>query len=481
MKIKVRLISIIVVASIFTLMFAGCGNSTSNTSDNSTAAVQGSSADQTLAQENTKSSEPVTLVYTIWGGETDKQNGVKLLEKVFTPQHPNVKVDIQVYPYGDYDTKITAMVAANDAPDVSTLESMTIAYPLAEQGKLTNLKTFLGSNSELKVDDMVPAGLYYSDPNTLIGIGPGVESVGMFYNIELFKKAGITNIPTDPKKAWSWQEFVDIAKKLTIDTNGKNASETGFDAKNIVQYGFNCALDVNHWGNMLYENGGEYVTKEGKFGLTAPEATEVLQNFADLINVHHVMPTTVMAKSLPSLDVSMSTGKIALFMEGQWLNYSCSQTMKDGIWGVVCMPKMKDNYKTVVMTGILSIFASSKHQNEAWDLEKTLISPDSNLDTIQSGGIMPLIKSWYTQPDLIAKWTENKNSHPEGYEGVFIDGTLNYSRPVPQQYIKNFNNIKNVVDPALDQVWLGKKTAEQAMKEIEAQAQSLIQGRRDVQ
>ena len=41
---------------------------------------------------------------------------------------------------------------------------------------------------------------------------------------------------------------------------------------------------------------------------------------------------------------------------------------------------------------------------------------------------------------------------------------------------ENFNEINTLVGSALEQVWSGKKTAEEAMTEVKSQTDSLVEG-----
>lgn len=42
--------------------------------------------------------------------------------------------------------------------------------------------------------------------------------------------------------------------------------------------------------------------------------------------------------------------------------------------------------------------------------------------------------------------------------------------------MKNFNEINTLVQSALEQVWSGKKTAQEAMTEVKGQTDSLVDG-----
>ncbi len=57
------------------------------------------------------------------------------------------------------------------------------------------------------------------------GIGSCWVAPHMYYNADRLKAAGIEPPSNDPAKAWDWDTFVTNAKLLTIDKNGKNATE----------------------------------------------------------------------------------------------------------------------------------------------------------------------------------------------------------------------------------------------------------------
>lgn len=54
-----------------------------------------------------------------------------------------------------------------------------------------------------------------------------------------------------------------------------------------------------------------------------------------------------------------------------------------------------------------------------------------------------------------------------------MDGTAN--TPITA-YVKNFNKINDIISPALDDLWSGEKTAEEAISSIETDANAQVQG-----
>ncbi|SDM85241.1 ABC transporter substrate-binding protein [Paenibacillus jilunlii] len=462
--------------SIFTVMalvlmlaavLSACSKSGSESSN--TSAPSGSSG-------NSGAKEKITLRMTVWGSPEEVAPYKKAIQR-FEDKFPNIKVELQ-HIAADYDTKLTTMVAGNDVPDIAMMESGTIAFPLAEQGKFYNLQEFLDRDSDISPDTLVPNIIYSLEPGNVIGIGPGPESFGLFYNEDIFKEAGIAPPPSNVADAWTWDEFVETAKKLTVDTNGKTAADPGFDPKKIKQYGVNASTWWGVYSNFIYSNGGDFISADGKsFGLNQPEAVEAIQKISDLMNVYHVSPSPVQSKNIPATNVALQTKKVAMTIDGQWASAGLAQSKFNFNVGV--MPVLKEPVTTVVCA-MFSIFKSTEHPQEAWELMKALIDPEASIDMITAGTWMPSLKDWYTDPALLAKWTENLDSRPSGYKEAIVDVILTKGHQTPTGYVKNFNNIMDIVNPALDKVWLGQQSAQEAMDSIAAKVQAQIKGRRDI-
>ncbi|MGO4546372.1 sugar ABC transporter substrate-binding protein [Paenibacillus sp. 2TAB23] len=465
---KIATVFILMLFLIMTVLSACSKSDSSNGSEAAGGAA--SSADGNAGKES------ITLRLTVWGAPEEVEPYKNVIQK-FEAEHTNIKVELQ-HIAADYDTKLTTMVAGNDVPDIAMMESGSIAYPLAEQGKFYNLQDFLATDSDMNESSLVPNITYSLEPGNVIGIAPGPETFALFYNEDVFKELGIEPPPSKASEAWSWDQFVEVAKQLTLDSNGKNATEDGFDPKNIKQYGLNLPTWWGSYSNFIYSNGGDFVSQDGQsFALNQPEAVEALQKMADLINVHHVSPSPVQAKNIPSTNVALQTKKVAMAIDGQWASSALAKSNFNFNVGV--LPVMKEPMTTVVCA-MFSIFKSSEHPEEAWELVKALIEPEASIDMIKAGTWMPAARDWYTDETLLAKWTEGLASRPSGYKDAVIDVLLNHSHQTPTGYVKNFNKIMDVVNPALDKVWLGKESAQEAMDSIAAKAQEQVKGRRDI-
>ena len=211
------------------------------------------------------------------------------------------------------------MVAGNDEPDVAMMESATIAFPLAEQGKFLNLQDYLDKDTEINMDALVPNITYSAEPGNVIGIGPGPETFVLYYNEDVFKDAGIDPPPADPPNAWTWDQFVDVAKRLTIDKRAATRRRPASIRRTSSSSASTCRLGGALYSNFIYSNGGDFLSADGKtLGLNQPEAVEAIQKMADLINVYHVAPSPLQAKNIPGTNVALQTKKVAMAFDGQW-------------------------------------------------------------------------------------------------------------------------------------------------------------------
>lgn len=478
MKKTLRLIAaIIAVCFVIGIVFTGCGSTATEKKEETTKEQPQAKAEESTKKEQpdaAKKKEPVKLKFTYWGSPIEKK-AVEDAIKKFEAKFDWVTVDAQHIP-GDYGTKITAMVAGNEAPDVAYLGE-NLALPWAEEGKLYNIQEFLDKDTELKKEDFLDNIWYNWAPGKTLGTNTACEAFAIFYNKDMFKEANVPEPPTKAEDAWTWDQFVETAKKLTIDQNGKNALDPAFNPNKIKQYGVQFDMWWGPYMSIVYSNGGDYINEDGtKFALTQPEAVEAIQKMADLINVHHVAPSPVAAKTMPAPAVALQSKQIAMTINGQWILLDLGNSKMN--FGVGVLPKLKRSI-TMVLGAPTVIFKSTKYPEESWLLFKWLANPESSID-LQAGGLwMPLLKKWYTDPALISKWAENNPAHPEGYKNAIMVQAMENGVPAPTYYTKNFGKIDAVVGPALEQVWLGKKTAEQALKEIEAKAQAEIKGRYD--
>ena len=465
---KKRTLVSLVACLLMVCLLAACGGGASSTPAAGTAPAAPAAAPADTGEE-------VTLKYTYWGSTYEKE-AMESAMADFMSLYPNIKVDAQHIP-SDYDTKLAAMVAGNEAPDIGFLRDLQ-ALPLAAEGKLVNILDLVDKDDDLDRDSYIENAYIYWEPGKAYGTFTALEMFGLYYNADLFEAAGVDPLPTKPEDAFTWDELVEVAKKLTVDQNGNTPNDPGFDRTQIRQYGLRFEHNQQTYMCMVKANGGDYVNADGTaFALTESPAAEALQKMADAINVAQVSPTPAEVKSIPAGAVSLISGQTAIYMGGQWNLLDLGESGVN--FGVGILPKGAAGFASTGAQGSLSIFVSSPHQEEAYLLWKYLTNPESSLKLHQSGLWMPLMSSWYEEP-LISEWADTLPAHPEGYRDALCTMATDYMTKNPSAYVKNFAKIDAVVLPAIERIFMGEGSAADILAEIEPQVNDLTDGRYDV-
>ncbi len=76
-------------------------------------------------------------------------------------------------------------------------------------------------------------------------------------------------------------------------------------------------------------------------------------------------------------------------------------------------------------------------------------------------------------------WLDNP-AHPVEVQPAFTDYVINYSRPLPSYYLRNYAAVLDAaIRPAVERLWANRATAAQALREAVQTAAPLMHGRWD--
>lgn len=353
------------------------------------------------AAEEEIEKEPVTLKFTGWEVSPLETESVEKGLEIFMSQNPHITVEYDPIPHDEYTSKMLTMMAAGTAPDVF----FCFAYDyrsFIEGGQLLDITE--NFNKEYSIDDYIDSSAAIMNVDGVYGISSCTVSPVLYYNKEIFDKAGLDYPPSDPAEAWTWDEFVDIANELTIVENGKT-----------TQYGVYGLENSYMFSALIMSNGGSYWDDNNNITETminSPETAEVMQAIYDLRVVDGA--SFLAAQIDPDVFISaanmLQTGKIAMLVDGSWALQELANM--DFEVGVGVLPKFKDAV-THGQAHLHTAWVNTEHPQEAWELINFLSGDDYLLANIQAGLWMPHKKEYYTE-EGIAKWY-NPDVHPEGF------------------------------------------------------------------
>lgn len=438
-------------------VFAGCGTEKEPAAGEKTA-------DKAPAKtaDSKAPAEKVQLTYSYWGAADEQKTMDEQLAK-FNESQDKIEVKGMIIPWESYATKLNTMATAGELPDIGNqIEQLIIRW--AAEGILADTSSMFGEGEAKPLESLA-----YKYKGKTVAYASANEVLLLYYNKDMFDKAGVAYPPASADQAWTWDQFVDTAKKLTFDKNGKTPNDSGFDAQNITQYG--CLVENLPWQLEVwaYSNGSGFYSEDGtKVIINEPAAIESIQKVADLYLKDKVAPLSVGATD-DSIQRSIIAKTCAMGTGGQWNIGTCLGTAKkEGLnYGVGVLPYMKEK-ATLNTAGATVIFNTTKHLNEAFEYVKWAALEENAWGMISTGITMPRLEKWYTDETLLHKWIDNENFPPyDMYKSAVVDYAMDSSiaRPAAWFFVDNTNDFNPLLGSILGDVWTGKTTAEKAITE----------------
>lgn len=253
------------------------------------------------------------LEISFWHGMSGKLgDAMDLLVAEFNALHTG-EIYVNAQFMGEYNIlnqKLIAAVAADMPPDIAQVfESWT--DELVQEGIVAPLDAMIDGPHGFDRKDVVPVLLDNVTVRGKIWSLPYNKSVqALYWNKRMFKEAGL-----DPEKPpATWEELVEVAKKLTVDKDGDGTPD---------QWGLGVTSDVWLFINLIHSFGGECVTADGRKSLCDSDAAVFAGHFLqDLTGKYKVALRCTgreYQNKFASEDVAMFFGTVVskVFIEGK--------------------------------------------------------------------------------------------------------------------------------------------------------------------
>lgn len=401
--------------------------------------------------------EEFTIRYSGWNVEEDWAQGFESFKKLY----PKATIEYEYVSGGEYRTKMNVLRMSDDLPDAASfLPDMVYSY--AESNSLMELSPYVAQSEFAK---NLAFGVWYLVDGNKYGYLWNAAQVGLYYNKSALQNAGIS-VPSTVDDAWTWDEFVEVAKQLTVDADGKHPGESGFDAENIKRYGVHMP-----WAGVLQaliiSNNADFVDRNGNPTMDSSEFVEVIQKVADLANVHHAMPSFVSLKGFPGPGNTFKNDQVAIAINGTWIQDTEFRRSEYEDFGIGVMPYFKKP-TAQKSTSIQAVAANSKYPKQALDLVFQVTSVENNLNIYDWGMLIPMQIDYLTEPDKLKIWTNNPWHPSPEFKSALVDPIFREDYIVLDASIriKNSNVLMEEFNASLDAVWSGERKAAEVLKEI---------------
>jgi len=358
----------------------------------------------------------------------------------FEKENPNIDVEIGFAEFTTYWQRLMTESLTGTAADVTqNMVGNIIDY--AKMKAVKNLAPYVKRDLNMKDYFPVMFDPYYyplgKTTSPLYAVPFISFDMVMFYNKTIFDKYGVSY----PDSAtWSWDAFLDAAKKTTKDTNGDGVNEIwGFDANPTHDQIYPWISTAGgRWWDASYK----------KCMISSPESVNGSQFFFDLISKYKVAPSP--ANRMQGI-VPFMSGQIAMAIDGTW-NMEMFRQIKDFGWDIADIPygKVRGGYS---MPGTMAIPATCKHTAEAWKFIKFLIGEKAQVILAQGGYGIPINRA-------AAATFFDPQKHPAGLKAILNRlGAKNYF------WIMNAkaSEYRKAYEDEMMLVGLGKKDLKQAL------------------
>ncbi len=434
MKNRVKKLFALVLAGTMAFSIAACGS--------------GGSPDVPSAQksssENSSSGKETTLRVLNWGSTVEESIANDAIAR-FNKEHPNVKVKqtcVPVTEWSDFIQKWITMTTSKEAPDVINL-GLEAAQMAVSNDLIQPLDDFVSEDdylTQLKGEYAESLLSGFSVGGKLYGLPSGTQTMVMYYNKHMFDDAGIAY----PQDGWTWDEFYDIAKKLTKDDGS------------VYGYGLSSAyFQLTPW----WTSNGTYLTDdEGNPTVNSKDMVESVDFLRKLVD-EKITPDPI------SSDVytMFSSKQLAMVGAGRWpLDAWMDAGLTNEDFDCVQWPVNKEE-SSVYGGSAWCLGKNPVNQELAVDLLKEMVSSETMKANAAGGQQIPPTESLATDTDIMG-------TAPDNIKGLWKAITI--SKPVCAPTY--FGDLQTTVTRAMEDVFSGAQDPQAALDSAQSQVESAI-------
>ncbi|MEA4899854.1 MAG: sugar ABC transporter substrate-binding protein [Christensenellaceae bacterium] len=336
---------------------------------------------------------------TFWHSFTQgaRMEAIKAAAEQFMQLHPQVKINIETFSWGDFNKKWNAGLTSGDLPDMSTAQNTAEVVQMINAGVLVPVDDLVDAIGRDRfatnaLEDMSQEGAGYAVPYYS-------HAQVMWFRKDLLDKAGL-EVPS------TWEEFYNAAVALTMgDTYGAAFSCSVNDLL--------CARYLNYY---VRSGGGSLLTEDLKANLTSDIALEGI-NF--WLNVYrNCSPAETINYTVLDHSKLFYQGITAFDFNSGFMISGVQSNSPDIAQYVDCvpLPKLKagdPDYSAEATHIPLTVWKNSAHPEVCKAFIQYLYQEDNYIKFLEAVpvGMLPALSDIKANPTYLANPTVQQFSH----------------------------------------------------------------------
>jgi multiple sugar transport system substrate-binding protein len=284
-----------------------------------------------------------------------------------------ITIKLEVEPAATAADVLRSEMALGNSPDI--IGPVGVGTAGGFDGLLLDLTSEIEKNNvDMAAYDPSVVKVFKSADSGQIGIPYDITPGYIWYNKDAFAKAGLPDLPTTigaqyQGQTWDWKEMAKVAAQLTLDKTGKKSADSGFDAKNIVQYGFDCqGCDARQLGALF--GATSLLASDGKTSQFSPFWTDAMSWYYSAMWSSHTAPNAT-AEASTQLAEGNSQASGAVAMNAAWIDSigsiaTDSKTSKVKRWDIGIVPSWNTATTSPMTADTFTITRASKNPDAAF-------------------------------------------------------------------------------------------------------------------
>jgi multiple sugar transport system substrate-binding protein len=445
-------LSLLVIASMF---LTACGGAATQAPATEAPATQAPATEAPATEAPATEAPAAEKVQIRWfcclgtGDAPNQQEVEQAVVDEFNASQDKIELVLEVVPYASGRDTLSTQIASGAGPD--------IVGPVGWGGSNDFYGQWLDMTpyiEETGFDTSVfdPALVkFYQTEEGQVGLPFAVFPGAVYFIPAMFDEAGLNYppqvygdkyvMPDGSEVDWNWDTITQIAKLLTVDVNGKNSTEAGFDRTQIVQIGY-----APQWQSILsigtFYGGAQKIytgDAKGSFESTIPDSwKEAWKWYYDGMWGDQPFIATGPLAGAPEFGNGnlFNAGKAAMGLTQTWYTCCLTEFKAAGLEFQLGIQPLDASGKVAgrIDADTFRILKSSKHPKEAFEALSYLITTGGD-KLLPVYGAMPAIAE-----KTDAFFEVKSNDYPfvtDESWNVFVQGLAYPDTPSSEQYQPN--------------------------------------------
>ena len=410
----------------------------------SLAACGGGSSDGESSEGKSSGGDGVLSV-GIW--DSNQEPGLKEIMADFTAE-TGIEVEVTVTTWNDYWTMLSAAAQGGELPDVFWMHANESMRYMSND-MLLDLTEQIAASDKIAIENY-PEDIWdiYSLDGKNYAVPKDVDTIALWYNKEIFDKAGIAY----PTSDWTWEDLCETAQAI-VDAGA-------------AEYGYCMSSDdyQEGYGNWIYSYGGTMINYDPlSSGFDSPETIEAMELLDGLLKSGAMPSQDVISEN--AKDVLFTSEKVAMTTLGSWMlaGLKANDAVKDKIDCVELPMSSKTGQRASIYNGLgWAAAANTDMPEEAWQLIEYLGSEEAQIKQAELGVTMSAYLG--TSDTWINAAPEyNLQAYLNMWDNMFIF-----------PHSKNTVAWDEAMDATMKEVWLGNMTMEEGCLKVAEEMNAIL-------